>query len=348
VAASATPKPSKAFSKLFFKPVIAKYLMVSPRNKKKFIQEWSENMSIIGKPKVTSQKNTKSYIKVTFYPDFKRFGLESIDDDHVALFYRRAIDIAGINYNDKMKVYFNDTKIAVSNFKQYIQQYYPTSEIFYDDSNERFKVGCLYIPESNNKVVSFVNGIATHKGGKHVDHVTDKVLRPLIDDYIKKKEKDIKITPVILKDNLVFFINSMIENPQFSSQTKTELTSTVKKFGASYEPLELFLKKLSKCGIVEQMIQLAKFKETSQLKKNDGKKQVTLHGIPKLEDANKAGTKESEKCTLILTEGDSAKATAMAGLGVVGRDYFGVFPLKGKLLNVREATTKQLSDISHL
>jgi len=311
-------------------------------NEKLFHQTWTENMIKTTKPSVKKYSKKMSYVEITFYPDFKRFGLESIDDDHVSLFYRRVIDIAGINNNDKMKIYFNDTKIAVSNFKQYIQQYYPTSEIFYDDSNERFKVGCLYIPESNNKVISFVNGIATHKGGKHVDHVTDKILRPLIDDYIKKKDKDIKITPVILKDNLVFFINSMIENPQFSSQTKTELTSTVKKFGASYEPSELFLKKLSKCGIVEQMIQLAKFKETSQLKKNDGKKQVTLHGIPKLEDANKAGGKESYKCSLIVTEGDSAKAFAMAGLSVVGRDFYGVFPLKGKLLNAREAPIKQL------
>ena len=315
-------------------------------NEKLFHQVWTDNMINTTKPSIKKYSKKMSYVEITFYPDFKRFGLEGIDDDHMSLFYRRAIDIAGINKmsqdSDKIKVYFNDMKIAVSTFKQYIMQYYPTNEIFFDDSNERFKVGCLYIPDSCNKVISFVNGIATHKGGKHVDHVTDKILRPLIDDHIKKKEKDIKISPAILKENLVFFINSMIENPQFSSQTKTELTSTVKKFGATYEPNELFLKKLAKCGIVEQMIQLAKFKETSQLKKNDGKKTVTLHGIPKLEDANKAGSKDSFKCSLILTEGDSAKAFAMAGLSKVGRDFYGVFPLKGKLLNAREAPIKQL------
>lgn len=59
--------------------------------------------------------------------------------------------------------------------------------------------------------------------------------------------------------------------------------------------------------------------------------------MAKLADANNAGTKNASKCTLILTEGDSAKALAVAGLGVVGRDNFGVFPLRGKLLNVREA-----------
>ena len=53
----------------------------------------------------------------------------------------------------------------------------------------------------------------------------------------------------------------------------------------------------------------------------------------KLDDAIWAEQK-SEECTLILTEGDSAKSMAIAGLSVVGREMYGVFPLRGKLLNV--------------
>jgi len=75
-----------------------------------------------------------------------------------------------------------------------------------------------------------------------------------------------------------------------------------------------------------------------------GKKQIRLRGIPKLEDANRAGSKDSYKCSLILTEGDSAKTFAMSGLAITGRDYYGVFPLKGKLLNVREASANKLKD----
>ncbi len=70
-------------------------------------------------------------------------------------------------------------------------------------------------------------------------------------------------------------------------------------------------------------------------------------GIPKLEDANDAGTKNSSQCTLILTEGDSAKTLAVSGLGVVGRDRYGVFPLRGKMLNVREGSHKQVRACSH-
>lgn len=63
-----------------------------------------------------------------------------------------------------------------------------------------------------------------------------------------------------------------------------------------------------------------------------------------MEDANDAGTKNSHLCTLILTEGDSAKALAVAGLGVIGRDRYGVFPLRGKMLNVRDAAHKQIME----
>jgi DNA topoisomerase-2 len=62
-----------------------------------------------------------------------------------------------------------------------------------------------------------------------------------------------------------------------------------------------------------------------------------------LDDANKAGTAQSGKCTLIVTEGDSAKTLAVAGLSVVGRDHYGVFPLRGKCKNVRDSSVAQLT-----
>jgi DNA topoisomerase-2 len=315
------------------------------KRSKRFKQTWIDNMSIAEAPSVTKlPSKTKSSVKVTFYPDFKRFNIKDLNNDHLSLFHRRTYDISGTS-NNKLKLYFNEKKIDVTNFKSYIELYYPlevSNELYYDNGEERWTIGVLYKPDKGGEVVSFVNSINTYKGGTHCNHVIDNLIKTLINDYIKKKDKDIKITPTILKENLIFFINSTIINPAFSSQTKDTLTTKADKFGSKYTPSPTFLKKLAKCGIVEQMIELAKFKENSNLKKTDGKKQVKISGIPKLEDANKAGSKESSKCTLILTEGDSAKATAMAGLGVIGRDYYGVFPLKGKLLNVREAAASQL------
>ena len=100
-----------------------------------------------------------------------------------------------------------------------------------------------------------------------------------------------------------------------------------------------------KSGVIEAIVAQAKAKSDAKLARAlSGSKKSRLLGIAKLEDANDAGTRNAESCILILTEGDSAKSLAMAGIEVVGRDRFGVFPLKGKLLNVRDATNKQILD----
>lgn len=99
-----------------------------------------------------------------------------------------------------------------------------------------------------------------------------------------------------------------------------------------------------KTGVTETVLALARFKQEQLLKKTDGRKKSRISGITKLDDANNAGTRHASRCTLIVTEGDSAKALAVSGLAVVGRDDFGVFPLRGKLLNVRDASSKQIQE----
>ncbi len=102
------------------------------------------------------------------------------------------------------------------------------------------------------------------------------------------------------------------------------------------------LVQVSANGLLDRVLAWAQFKQSADLKKPGSAKKALLLGIPKLDDANFAGSSKAEKCTLILTEGDSAKSLAISGLSVVGRDLYGVFPLKGKLLNVREASTSTI------
>ncbi len=317
------------------------------KRSKRYKQIWSDNMNIVNNPIIKKlPAKTKSSVKITFYPDYERFGLDGMNEDHFQLFHKKAYDIAGTAMN-KLIVYFNDSKIDISNFKNYINLYFTNDKVLYENDNERWTVGVIYNNKENGntgEVISFVNGIHTLKGGTHVNHVIDNIAKTLINDYIKKKDKDkdLKIYPSMIKERLIFFINSVIINPSFSSQTKEVLTTKTDKFGSKYEPSINFLKKIAKCGIVEEIIELVKTKSKDSLKKTDGKKQTRIIGIPKLEDANKAGTKESNKTCLILTEGDSAKATAMAGVSVIGRDYFGIMSLKGKMLNARDASPAQL------
>ena len=144
----------------------------------------------------------------------------------------------------------------------------------------------------------------------------------------------------MVKNHVWVFVNAMIENPTFDSQTKENLTLKVSAFGSKCDLSDSFVKKFEKTGVVEMILNFLDFKDNKQLKKQDGSKKTRLTGIPKLDDANDAGGRNADSCTIILTEGDSAKTLALAGIEIVGRDKYGVFPLRGKFLNVREAANK--------
>lgn len=237
----------------------------------------------------------------------------------------------------------NGKKIPIKGFQQYVDMYIPENalKIREKSENERWEV-IVSISEGQFQQVSFVNSICTSDGGTHVKYISEQITDKLI-ETIQKKHKDLNIKPFQVKHHIWVFINSLIENPAFSSQTKESLTTKATQFGSKCDLSEKFMKSLLKSGIVDQVIASAKAKTDSKLAKAlSGTKKSRLLGIDKLEDANDAGTRNAEGCTLILTEGDSAKALAMSGIEIVGRDKYGVFPLKGKFLNVREANAQQI------
>lgn len=308
--------------------------------KKHYIQTWENNMSSTTGPKVSVSKN-KPFVKISFIPDYKRFGMNLLDHDTYLLFKSRVYDGSAIT-NKNVNVFFDSEKISIKNFESYINLYIGAKGArVYEKINDRWEVAITLNPYDKFTQVSFVNGISTSEGGTHVDYIINQIVNKL-KEQLEKKHKDISIKPSYIKDNILVFINCLIENPTFSSQTKENHVTKSSKFGSKCELSEEFIKKCDKMGITANVLDIAKAKETKSLSKTDGKKQFRLTGIPKLDDANKAGGSEGWKCKLILTEGDSAKASAVAGLSVIGRDYYGVFPLRGKLLNVRDASAAQL------
>ena len=317
---------------------------------KAFRQQWENNMGKTTEPKIVPAKG-QDYTSITFYPDLEKFQMETLDKDIVDLFSRRAFDIAASTRG--VHVFLNGKKLKIHNFKDYVDLYIKDKtddtgsplKCVFESVNPRWEVA-LTLSDKGFQQVSFVNSIATTKGGKHSDYVADQVISKLI-EVIKKKDKKgaVQIKPFQVKNHLWVFVNCLIENPTFDSQTKENMTLQAKRFGSKCQLSEKFFVQANKCGIVESVQSWMKFKAQEKMnKKCSNTKQNKLKGIPKLDDANDAGTKNSAQCTLILTEGDSAKTLAVAGLSVVGRDKYGVFPLKGKLLNVREASAKQIME----
>ncbi|XP_073346486.1 DNA topoisomerase 2-alpha [Pagrus major] len=318
-------------------------------SKKTFKQTWYDNMGRTGDANLKSFDG-EEYTCITFRPDLPKFKMSILDKDTVALMTRRAYDIAGASKG--VRVFFNGKRLPVSGFRSYVDMYVKdkvdevgnTLTVVHEIVNERWEV-CLTMSEKGFQQVSFVNSIATTKGGRHVDYVADQVVAKLIEVVKKKNKAGVAVKPFQVKNHMWLFVNSLIENPTFDSQTKENMTLQHKSFGSTCSLGDKFIKQATSCGIVESIMNWVKFKAQTQLnKKCSAVKHTKIKGVPKLDDANDAGGKNSIGCTLILTEGDSAKTLAVSGLGVVGRDRYGVFPLRGKMLNVREASLKQIME----
>lgn len=334
-----------------------------PTSGKKYVQRWEKNMSVCQPPKITSYNRGPSYTKISFKPELSRFGMETLDDDIVGVMRRRVYDING-SVRD-ISVYLNGKNLKIRNFKNYIELYLKSLErqrllresgaeaddgksaggaekippILYERLNDRWEIA-FAVSDISFQQISFVNSIATTSGGTHVNYITDQITKKVTDILKKKSKKTVK--PYQIKNNVFIFVNCLIENPAFTSQTKEQLTTRVKDFGSKAEVRDAFVNKIMQGELATKVFDIADENADKALKKSDGTRKNRITDYPKLEDANMAGTKNGYKCTLVLTEGDSALSMAVAGLAVVGRDYYGCYPLRGKILNVREASPDQI------
>ena len=309
----------------------------------KYKQEFKNNLDEICKPSITKCK-TKPYTKITFRPDYKRYGIEGLTPDVISLLKKRVYDVAAIT-DKNLKVKYNSSLIPIKNFQQYIDMYIGDKSVsprVYEEPNDRWEFAVSLSPTHEFIQISFVNGIHTSKGGKHVEYILNQITKKLI-EYIEKKKKT-KVNPNSIKEQIVLFIRCDIENPAFDSQTKDYMNTPSSKFGSKCDVSDKFIEKIAKMGIMDAACALTEIKENKAAKKTDGTKSKSIRGIPKLTDANWAGTEKSKDCMIIFCEGDSAKAGIISGLSSEDRNIIGVYPMKGKILNVRGENIKKISE----
>jgi len=189
---------------------------------------------------------------------------------------------------------------------------------------------------------SFVNGQPTELGGVHVDE-TCKVIANYVMELVDQETSDkntVKLTPQDIMNHLSVFVYATVPDPKFTGQTKGKLTSprpAIRWYESDIQPVKEW-------SLVKAVKETLESKKKRLLSKTDGKK-VRRINIAKAEDANMAGSTESHKCVLWLCEGDSAKNYALTLLENLagGRNYNGIYPLSGKILNVMKANPEQMA-----
>lgn len=302
--------------------------------KKRYTQTFSDGMNQRTEPKISKSKEKGTTI--TFIPDYEYFKT-TLDDNNMKKIVRRVWDIAGCNPG--MKVYLNGKLLRVKSFQGFAEQF-PGN--FIHDITDNFEVSVTNSSDGGFQQVGFVNGVDVFSGGTHVDHVVNQ-LTAAIREFIKKKHK-VDVKPNIIKQQLFVVMKCSINAPMFNSQSKEFLTSDVRNFGTSYTPTDKFIKKILASDVVQKVLDWVEGEkrrsELAELRKLNKQTQNTsfLKRITQFDDAT---SKDRSKCVLIVTEGLSAASTILSSRE---SSIHGVFPLRGKMLNVRDVEVKKIVD----
>ena len=309
----------------------SKFKVETADGSNKFVQTHLNNSREKTEPKIT--ENSKHFTKISFIPDYDKFGLESLDVDNYKILLKRTVDLAGCNPH--LKVFFNGKLLKINKFEDYIKLY---TEEFVFEGNSDWKVG---ISNATNGFshVSFVNSTSTRIGGTHIDYISNQIVFKLREFFKKKHKVDIK--PSDLKNHFRLFIDAQIKKPRYDSQTKDNLITEIKNFGTSIELSDKFIKNLLKTEIVQSVLDWVLAKEKAQLMADLRKanKSVDKNNPKKVDKFHDATTKDRSEAILFIVEGDSALSGILSG-----RDpkTMGAFPLRGKPINV---TPMDLKDI---
>lgn len=314
-----------------------------PSSNKLFTQTWTNNMKTPGKPKITTSRLVRGYTQVTWTPDFARFGLKKYTKDIIQLYTRHVLDAAMLS---NVSVYLNGKLIPIKSLSQYSGLYKSPTEEKLLIKNKDSTI--LVTPSTEAQVVSFVNGIYTRLGGQHVDAWSEAIFRPIVDKFNgkgkgkKSKSKSPKINIGDVRQFFRLFIVANVVRPEFDGQEKNKLESP----GITAVVKKSHINSICKWSVMDRIEDVIRAKEMVVLRKAERKKKnVKIDG---LDPANNAGGKYGRQCSLFICEGLSAKTYVVAGIetgvyGKTGRDWFGVLPVTGKVLNVRNSTPTSIA-----
>lgn len=329
-------KATNAFSRVF------RVETVDASSKKRVVysQEWRDNMAVVSAPDVApAPAGTRPYTRVTFSPDYERFG-GGLDADTVSVMSRYVVDACAAT-PARTSVWLNGTRVDCRGFKEYCSMYSP-GVVLDTACDGGLSVAVAASPDGVFRQVSMVNGLATPRGGRHVEHVASALAKRIASRLSSKSRE---VPPRSARSAMWVFVSCTVPNPTFDSQNKQTLTTPADKLGFRYEPSDAFVRAiLSRTAVRDIVDRLGAADDSSRLKKTDGSRRRVVTGIPNFDDAHAAGTGEGRRCTLILTEGLSARSTVVAGLAAVGRKYHGVMALKGKPLNPRDASAAKIRE----
>ena len=317
-------------------------------------QRFEKNLSVTHPPRISKAGNKeRSSTLVRWTVDLPRMGMSvPLSPDTLELLKVRAYDAAACTAA-RLSVVVNGVKVPFKCLKDYAAamggHVLARETVSATDAPSQLDV-CVVTPPDGSApdCVGFVNGVRCSLG-THVDVVTKRLAEVVTDIVSKRLKRHVAVRPQQVKDRFTLVIAATVVNPSFSSQCKDKLDVRADRLGVAFTCSSRTALAIERSRCVDELCDAATLQDERSVGRSVKVDRVRTGAIPKYQRALKLHSKLP--CSLYLTEGDSALGLAVAGISVIGRDSNGVYPLRGKLVNVRNLSVKRAlehKEVKHL
>ena len=309
--------------------------------KKKFFQRFRDNLRVTEAPQIINMPSKAGKVRIRFIPDYKRLNI-CLSEHHLLLndLFRTRCSEISICARSGITVYFQDEKMP-SKPSDLLKSLCKCDNTVEERCGDPYGSGCTICigwKSHGLDYYGFINGVRCDSGTL-ANLVRDRLIKCVVDQVRKKQQ--VTVRPQTVKDVLGIVCVARVPNPRFTSQAKTTLSTTARDLGFQVDLNQKFGTKLSKLGVIDEILRRESDRElNASLRKAlvPKSKDVLIDKYDPALDCKR----DAENCTLILTEGDSAKAFVVAGVSAIGREKFGIFPLRGVPLNVTNLPVPKL------
>jgi DNA topoisomerase-2 len=326
-------------------------LVHNAAEKRRAEQTWRDNMAATDGLRTAASARKTNLTQVEWAPDFARLG--GRDDAAMAAIVHALAHQCALCAPAHVKVSLDGAPLKLAKPEHYCRALGGESPVAADvvrvGAREALRVCVAFRGGgeaeppwgASSLALGFVNSTPCAEGSL-ARHVLAKVAE-IVEAKAKAKRdaaaKDVHVTPAFVKARAVVVAVALVPNPRFTSQTKECLDTPAKDWGFKWEPSAAFVSALERSPLVEAALASARSKATA-----DAAKATKTTRKPSIDKYEPALRLHKGRATLLLTEGDSAKNFAVAGLSVTGRTDYGVYPLRGKFLNVRGLPAKAVAE----
>jgi len=314
-----------------------------------YSQRFEDNLNKINTPNIIYNTTRSPLTSVKFLPDYAHFD-NSTPDEIRELLQIRAYEMKVLFDDNGLDVLINGKQPRVTSFLQLVNKFTKNYEYFESGKLHGIETSTIRgwkfaIWVSNDPIqISFVNGINTFEGGKHVNGILSRVvakMKPLLPKDVTIGKNSTFSEQAVAKMLSICLI-SFIPNPTFKSQTKTFLTLSSKLINFPEIPDD-FVKNVYYNGKFEEVLKrMAKSKlKIAEMSEID--KKIASKFSLSYDKADEAGKTKAHLCTLIIAEGKSAYSPLTASkhaLGPDGAKFYGIAGIRGKVLNPRKSAER--------